>query len=192
MQITHSFELQWPGLESYNTKAMFSLFITEHCSVNSCEHLEAIVKNSQSCKGGKLQSCCSKYRQKEVVAKTNILYPCPLIISAKLKIDAYVPVQVYFKRLKIYGFFRIISSYFLAGFSWKFATRFLAEPSSFLWHYLAELGDTTWQHWIHVFKHWIHIASNARAFEFLPQAVSSPMQAKLSKLIHCHVHRAVL
>jgi len=55
MQITRSCRLQRPDLGNCTVEAMFSLFIAEHCSVNTSEHLEEIVKNYLSYKGDKLQ-----------------------------------------------------------------------------------------------------------------------------------------
>jgi len=48
MQITQSFDLRRPDLQSCQAEAMLSLFITECCSVNTCEYLEDIVKNCLS------------------------------------------------------------------------------------------------------------------------------------------------
>jgi len=52
MQITQSFELQRPDLESCGAEAKLSLplSITEPCSINTCEPLKEIVKNCLSYK----------------------------------------------------------------------------------------------------------------------------------------------
>ena len=52
----------------------------------------------------------------------------------------YIALQIYFKHLKNRNFFRAISL-FLADFSWKFVTWFLAGSSCFSWHDLAGLSD---------------------------------------------------
>jgi len=69
MQITQRFELQRPDLESCRAEgmpSMLSLLITEHCSVNTCNHLAENVKICLSYKkGGKVQLRSSNCRLKE-------------------------------------------------------------------------------------------------------------------------------
>jgi len=77
MQIKQIFELQRPDLESFKAEAMLSLFIAEHFSVNTCEHLEEIVKNFCDTKKEVSSSYVAQNVNEKKIVGHNVWWPRP-------------------------------------------------------------------------------------------------------------------